>query len=295
MVDGSVLSILILLGATAALFAATLGVKFGTAGGGGWVLRRILSLRYRVSVKGLEDLDLDESKGVLFLPNHPALIDPVIVMSLLLGRFRPRPLSDELQASRPLARQLIRLVDPITLPSLRARGRKGRSGVKTAIEMVIRCLNDGKQVLLYPAGRLYRSSRESLRATSAVQTIIDNASDVQVVLVRTTGLWGSSFSWAGGEAPSATANLKRNIFALLAAGLFFIPKREVTVELVRDLEIKGLGGRSEINRHLERFYNETAQPNTHVPYWWWRGRSQRTMPEPESNACSRCYGKDVVF
>ena len=278
-------AIMAVLASASLLFSV--GALFARTGAGpiaGLLLRRLLSLRYRVEVKGLDALDVEDGKGVLFLPNHPALIDPVIVMSILLSRFRPRPLSDESQASMPVVRQFLRFVDPITLPDLHTSGRKGRNGVKTAIETVVNNLNNGEQILLYPAGRLYRSSQEQLLANSAVQTILDTAVNVQVVLIRTTGLWGSSFSRAGGRAPSLLGNMKKHIWALLASGLFFMPKRTVNVELLRDRRITSLEGRREINSYLENFYNSTVRQNTHVPYFWWQGSTPRVLPEPETIA-----------
>ena len=60
-----------------------------------FLLRLILSLRYRIEVKNLKGL-LDpkalKKGGILFLPNHPAEIDPLVMNALLLGKFQPRPL-----------------------------------------------------------------------------------------------------------------------------------------------------------------------------------------------------------
>ena len=44
------------------------------------VCRLLLSLRYRVRVEGLEQLDA-LSGATLVLPNHPAYIDPLLVAS----------------------------------------------------------------------------------------------------------------------------------------------------------------------------------------------------------------------
>ena len=54
-------------------------------------------------------------------------------------------------------------------------------------------------VVLYPSGRVYRQYLEDVGANSAVETILRELPDVRVVLVRTRGLWGSSFSWAAGR------------------------------------------------------------------------------------------------
>ncbi|MCW5198328.1 hypothetical protein VU06_01095 [Desulfobulbus sp. F3] len=54
----------------------------------------LLRLRYRIKVAGFREVkknSRNDHRPILFLPNHQALIDPVIVMSLLWSRFRPRP------------------------------------------------------------------------------------------------------------------------------------------------------------------------------------------------------------
>lgn len=246
----------------------------------GLVLRVLLRLRYRIHLSGLNTLDLSSDKGVVFLPNHPALIDPVIVMSQLYRRYRPRPLSDEDQVSKPVIKQLMSLVKPIMLPSPKDNGRRDGKHVRKALEKVINCLKKNEQIILYPSGRLYRSKSESLAANSAVETLIKNVPEVQIVLVRTSGLWGSSFSWADGTAPSLFKNVTLYAKAILSAGLFFMPKRNITVELVRDCVVSSLSGRKTINAHLENSYNKQCPPNTHVPYYWWKGRASEELPEP---------------
>lgn len=247
-----------------------------------WLLRRLLSLRYRVEVKGLDELQLDESKGVVFLPNHPALIDPAIVMSQLMKRFSPRPLADADQAAKPVVRRVMQVVKPIILPALGKNGRRAGSRVRQALTQVVDALKAGEQILLYPAGRLYRSSHEDLAANSAVETIIESVPDVQVVLVRTSGLWGSSLSRAGGNEPSLLGCVKTYLAALLAGGLFWVPKRKVVVEMVRDRHVTTLDDRLEINAYLESFYNEKPLPNTFFPYYRWQGKEPVAMDEPET-------------
>ena len=58
------------------------------------VVTAAVHLRYRIRVKGLDEVVARYGrKGILFLPNHPALIDPVILNTVLWGRFKPRSLA----------------------------------------------------------------------------------------------------------------------------------------------------------------------------------------------------------
>jgi 1-acyl-sn-glycerol-3-phosphate acyltransferase len=60
-----------------------------------WIGRLLLSLRYRVEVRGLEEVRARGTNGVIFLPSHLALIDPAILTVLLDRSFLPRALGDE--------------------------------------------------------------------------------------------------------------------------------------------------------------------------------------------------------
>ena len=63
-------------------------------------------------------------------------------------------------------------------------------------------LKDKENFLIYPAGKTKHQAREVISA-SGVHKIIQSVPDVNVVLIRTTGLWGSRFSRAltAGKAP----------------------------------------------------------------------------------------------
>ena len=52
------------------------------------LVKVLLSLRYRIHVRGLKECLKKGNKGILFMPNHPALIDPVIVSSVLARHFQ---------------------------------------------------------------------------------------------------------------------------------------------------------------------------------------------------------------
>ncbi len=248
------------------------------------IMKMTLSLRYHVEIKGLDAIEDRPGRPILFLPNHPALIDPVIVMSALYGRFAPRPLADEDQLKGPVVRAIMKYVRPITMPDVGKVGRSGKERVRAAIDEVVGCLEHGEHVLFYPAGRLNRSAAEDLGGNSGVEFIADKVPDLRVVLVRTIGLWGSSFSRAAGTAPSLTGELRRHLLALLANGLFFMPRRKVTLECVEDDTVAGLGDRSHINRYLESFYNCEIPARTHVPYYRWQGSRAQVLPEPVRTA-----------
>lgn len=245
------------------------------------LFRFIIGLRYQVEVTGLEEIGKNNRKGLLFLPNHQALIDPVIVMSILYPGFQPRPLADADQANMAGNRWIMQQIRPITLPDLNKNGRDGKQRIQEAMREVVKSLVAGDNILLYPSGRLCRSAHEDLAGNSGVEYILENVPEVRTVLIRTTGLWGSSLSWGHGTEPSLHKNIGKYLRFFCANLLFFGPRRKVTVELVEDTSLPKMKGRQQINAALEGFYNAQVQVNTHVPYFWWQGRTPVVLPEPE--------------
>lgn len=242
----------------------------------GWGLR----LRYAISVNHFDTVTQTGTKGLLFLPNHPALIDPVILMATIGKRFVIRPLADRDQVTRPLLNRIIPILNPIELPSLEASGRGLREQVDRAIMEVNTALGNGENVLFYPAGRLYRSKCEDLRGNSGVSQILKAHPDIRVVMVATHGLWGSSFSWSQGRAPEPFRYLRKYLFSLLLNGIFFGPRRQVIIDFNVPSDFPRQADRHTVNRYLENFYNQDIRPNTHVPYTWFEGRHPLIVAEP---------------
>jgi len=244
------------------------------------LIRWILSLRYCIEVKGLDHIDKVTHQGTLFLANHPALIDPLILMSILYGKFQPRSLSDADQAGKPVVRHVMKLIDPIIIPQRAKNGRRHKRKVLMALREVTDSLKRCEEILLYPSGRLYRTNRENLGTNSGVEFILRHAPESRVILIRTTGLWGSSFSRAKTSEPSIIGSAKRIFIYLIANMIFWGPRRKVTIELIEDHQVKSLGYRAKINHYLEQFYNKIPEENSSAPYYWWQSSSHKKTPAP---------------
>ena len=245
------------------------------------LLRLGLSLRYRVESSGLEAIRARGRRGILFLPNHPALGDPVVILTLLYPDFAPRSLADEYQIDRPVIRTGARWLGARALPNLERRGVEARDGTRKALAETIEGLKAGENLLLYPAGHIKHQALEDVGAASGVKTVLDAVPTLRVVLVRMNGAWGSSLSWAAtGHAPNLGPVLRRGFLALLANGIFFMPRRRLTVEFVEPDNFPRQADRMVVNRYLEAFYNEGASPNTYVPYRFWEKGGVRVLPEP---------------
>lgn len=246
----------------------------------------LLWLRYRIRVRGLREVAARGTRGILFLPNHPALIDPIIVMSVLHRVFRPRPLGDKDQVSRPGLGWLMRRIGVRPIPDLVAHGPAAKAEIEAVIDDCVRGLRRGENLLLYPSGHLYRTRYEHLYGNSAVERILREAPDCRIVLVRTTGLWGSAFSMAAGSMPNLGRVLRRGALAILKNFVFFTPRRDVTLELHEPRDLPRQAGRNELNAYLEKFYNAEAPPNTYVPYTIWERGGTRQAPEPQAQTAA---------
>lgn len=245
-----------------------------------FLIQCLLRLRYRVRIEGMKAIRDGGDRGILFLPNHPALIDPILLTVYLYRPFRARVLADEEQIHRPGIGFLARRARVVSLPSLAGSRTQSADSVRIAMDRCIEALRQQDNLILYPAGRIYRGAQEQIGANSAVERILQTLPDVRVVLVRTSGLWGSRFSWAWGRRPLVIPVLWQGLKALLANGVLFGPRRQVTVELVEARDLPRQGSRREINTYLETFYNQTQSVPPYVPYTWWEGEGARILPEP---------------
>lgn len=245
-----------------------------------WFAQLAVWLRYRIRTRGMDSVAGRGTRGILFLPNHPALIDPIIIGTTLLKSFRPRFLADEEQVDRFFIRNLARRIGVIPIPDPAKMGADARQAIEGGLAKCVEALRNGDNVVIYPAGHIMRCRNESLSGNSAVRWILDQVPGVRVVLIRNRGLWGSRFSYAWGEVPSVGRVLRNGIADLLACGVFFAPRRRLELEFVEPDDLPRGASRGELNRWLEAFYNADAPPARYVPYTLWERGGVREMPEP---------------
>ena len=222
-----------------------------------WTISGILlRLRYRVTVEGAEGLSA--LKGpTLVLPNHPAYIDPPLVLShLRLGKaLRPLVFSG-IYRLLPL-RPLMAMVDAFEVPDLSAQSRDAQAKTLEMIDAVVARIGRGDSFLIYPSGRLQRGNAEVVGSARAVHELLWRCPDLNVVLVRTRGLWGSSFGCAAtGAPPSLVPTMLRNLGWALAALVVFLPRRKVTIHVeVLPKRTLPKASREQTNAFLEGWYN----------------------------------------
>jgi long-chain-fatty-acid--[acyl-carrier-protein] ligase len=87
-----------------------------------------------------------------------------------------------------------------------------------------------------------------------------------VVMIRITGLWGSSFSKAfEGKMPNPFSQLKKTLLMILQNGIFFLPKREVSIELeFLSKDLSHFEKKNDLNQFLENWFNRYPLPNHRI-------------------------------
>jgi long-chain-fatty-acid--[acyl-carrier-protein] ligase len=226
-------------------------------------MRFALWFRYRVTIKGLDQINphvLNKSGGVLFLPNHPTIfVDPTLITLAIWKKYPIRPVIVEYMYYMPLIHTVMRLMNALPIPNfVTSSNSLKKKRADKVLETMIEDLKHKENFLIYPAGKTKHQAKEVIGA-SGVHRIIQAVPEVNVVLVRTTGLWGSRFSralTAGHAPPPMFETIFWGIKKVLKNLLFFTPRRQVTIEFTpAGPDFPYQASRLEMNRYLEKWYN----------------------------------------
>lgn len=237
-----------------------------------YLVRVLIKIRYDLKVTGLSSLKLSSSSlGTLFLANHVALIDPVLLEYILWKRFKPVPVAVDYLFKDKIIAFLLSEVNAISVPSFSGFSEKANvHKFNKTCDQVIDCLRSGKNVLVYPSGQLTQDGKERIKGQSLIFKILQQVLDVQVVLIRTEGLWGSSFSkYLTGKTPHLKKVFLNALKVTLSRLLFFVPKRRINiyVEKSKKDNLSQLN-KVALNEYLEEWFNKTSTENvlSLVPY-----------------------------
>jgi long-chain-fatty-acid--[acyl-carrier-protein] ligase len=209
-------------------------------------------------------------------------MDPANVFRALWGTFRMRPMLAENNFRSPFLAPFGWLLRAIKVPETDRASAEATRRAEAAVGAVIAALRAGDNVVLWPAGTLSRDGTERLGAARAAAEVLAAVPNVTVVLVRTRGLWGSSFGWARGGKPLLVDRMLAGIGWLLLNLIVFSPRRNVHIAV----ESFGPGERPEptreaINPWLERWYEaDGGEQPTFVPYHPFIGPREYSFPPP---------------
>ncbi|MBR0066142.1 MAG: MFS transporter [Kiritimatiellae bacterium] len=245
---------------------------------GRWIFAR----RYKVEVEGLEQLEgLDQLEGLgqlerlgllekrrvplLVLPNHPAMVDPMLV-SLMFWKTPLKPLSDEsFFHTGIVAPAVLRTLGAVPVPDLRKhRTAKGASIARGLGDIVKSTLEDGGNVIFYPSGHIQTEpEHEDIGTRQLAYNICKDLGEAghraRIIGVRTRGLWGSIWSRAGRTTSPAFVPTFIKSVLLWFFWSPFVRRRRVTMH-VEDLTDRvkewAQGTRLEFNAKLNEWYNQ---------------------------------------
>ena len=247
-----------------------------------FILYSLLSLRYRIQIRGEEVLKNRRAK--IILPNHQAEVDPQIIGAIVSRHSLMVPVVAEQYYKLPFLKQLFKLIGAVPVSDL-STGSRDVSVLKTIFSSVTSALEKGKTVLLYPAGQLAGQGYEKIFNKQSAWSITSNLPDgAQVIGVRITGLWGSMWSRAWiGKSPNFLKTLMKALFYVIANLIFFIPKRNVTIEFFDITEQaleKASRGKTEFNNFLENLYNEKGEEDClFLKHYFFVPKLEKKLPE----------------
>lgn len=227
-----------------------------------YFLRIAFWFRYRVTIKGFDKLNpetLNKPGGILFLPNHPTVfVDPSMITIAVWPKYPIRAMIVEYMYYMPVINQVMSFLDALPVPNFSTSNNSvKKKKIEKVTRTVIEDLRNKKNFLIYPAGRTKQTGYEAIEGASAVHRIVQDVPEVNVVLVRIKGLWGSSFSRAhSGKAPMMLPTIFQGMKHVFKNLLFFTPRREVVIEFEPNPpNFPFQSSRMEFNKYLEEWYN----------------------------------------
>ena len=204
------------------------------------------------------------NETILVLPNHPAMVDPMLVGSTFWRRAL-HPLSDEHFLQRGgISAYVLKTLGTVAVPDLRRHHSAAAVQAARGLTRVVTdALSAGKDVIFYPSGHIWTSPREEIGTRQLAYNVCGALpQNVRVLGVRTEGLWGSIWSRANRTAsPAFGATLAKSIFLWFFIAPF-IRRRRVTIwieDLTDRVTIWSRGTRLEFNHAMEAWYNDSAK------------------------------------
>lgn len=226
------------------------------------LVRKLLSIRYCVSVYGLEKIS--SAQNIIFVAKHPAMVDSLMLFGLLWSSHAPRVIIAEKFFSSWTLYPFMKIIGAIPVPETK-RIRRGEGGFHIAHQSLLESqkqLKNGDNILLFPTGHLMRSGLVRMQNQSGLYRLCQACPSAEVVLVDVYGLWGSVFSagWHGGKTPNMFYALFLGLSSAIRYKLQFplkkLPKRKVSI-LFEPVILPT--GRREMNRFLESWYNRHGE------------------------------------
>ncbi len=244
--------------------------------------RIILSIRYKVRLERIKDID--KKRPILFLPNHQAVVDPMLLVSFLYPHKNIVPMITSSYYDLPVLKLFFKNWGAVRISDLE-RGSRNTNVLNEITESAIKAFKYQKSIVIYPSGQIASQGFEKIQNKKGAYEIVRNLpSNVQVVGVRINGLWGSQWSKAwNGQSPNFGINILKGIFYTLANILLFMPRRKVSLyfEDITDEAIKfSAENKQTFNQFLENFYNANGEePVKFLKHYFYSPALKRDIPK----------------
>lgn len=216
----------------------------------------LLQLRYNFHISWYENID--SQKHYIIFPNHQALVDPQIVVSIIGKKISLSPVISETYYNIPILKFFFKIMGAVSMWDIQ-RGTGNKESIKNAYNNLEKWVQNKKNILLYPSWQLYSQWFEVIRWKKTAHHLVSILpKDTEILLVKTTGLWGSIWSKAwDGNTPNFAKTFLKTFFILLGNIFFLTPKRSIFIEIKNATkELKNIKNLDEFNNYLENFYNK---------------------------------------
>ena len=242
----------------------------------------ILKLRYTISINW--EKELNHNWPILILPNHIAIIDPIIILAFLWKNLDIFPIASEKHYNKFAIKQIMDLM--WTIPIWEVEIWVDTKKIKNIFNKVVAHINLWKNILLYPSWQIYRQGFESIKWKQATYNIINLLNkNIKIVAVRNTWLWWSISSMAWDNWNTWIFKLIfKYIWYIFSNLIFFIPKRKINIELVditKDINFYKNKSLNEFNLFLENFYNKKWEEKINYikHYFYYDDVKNKKQPE----------------
>ncbi len=248
--------------------------------------RIILSIRYKVHLERITDIDAN--KPILFLPNHQAVVDPMLLVSYLYPHKNVVPMITSSYYDLPVVKLFFKNWGAVRISDLES-GSRNTNVLNEITASAITAFKHKKSIVIYPSGQIASQGYERiLNKKGAYEIVKQLPSNVQIIGVRINGLWGSQWSKAWkGQSPNFGLNLIKGIFYTLCNIFILMPKRKVSIyfeDITKDAIDFSKDDKQTFNQFLERFYNSKGEEQpSFIKHYFFSPALKRELPDKLGN------------
>lgn len=240
-------------------------------------------------------------RGHLILSNHTSPIEGFMLGNFFYPYSECSPVSVRDQYDNPTNHWLFVAARSIPIDAFSSGSYDLKeNNLEITIKDIQKAVKEGRNVVIYPSGKLTTTGREELFGNSLLERLFKNGFRPPIILVRNTGFWGSFLS----------CNYHRRTPDIVTDGLvhwkrvfknafFFTPKRNLTFDFEKPNDFPYEGNRVQINDYLEKWFNAPfpdGEPATYTPAYFWQSELEipkfdEDLPKP---AYSNLHEKEII-